>query len=196
MRILGVWRCSILVGISVLLMNGCSTLPDVNTTVDTVPISTQQMDARLNRVVVSIAPVDEQQGAMPAEAEALTPMWRAGVEDALARAQTFMPGAARKVDVQVKVMGFRQSSNADLSVTTSAIASYAVVDVSSGEALWLRGISSSSTVSYQQEPVQAARERASLNNAIQGNIEQFVRLFGHGESTYQRVPDNQLRIQQ
>ena len=71
-----------------------------------------------------------------------------------------------------------------------------MIDSATGEVKWVRGISSSSTVSYQQEPVQSARDRVSLNRAIQANIAQFVQLYGHGEVEYQRVPEGQLRIQQ
>jgi uncharacterized lipoprotein YajG len=183
-------------GILALMLAGCQSEPHVSATVSNVPLSTQKVNAQLGEVLVSIAPVSEQQGYMRPEVQALVPMWRESVMDSLTRSQVFTVGATQKMDVRVKIIQLSQTRNPDLGVSTTAVASYEVIDSATGEVKWVRGISSSSTVSYQQEPVQSARDRVSLNRAIQANIAQFVQLYGHGEVEYLRVPEGQLRIQQ
>ena len=179
-----------------LALTGCQSMPDVDTSVTNVPVSTQKVNASLRQVIVTIAPADERQGIIRPETEALLPMWRSSVMSSLTQAQTLTPGAPNQIDIRVKVIRLDNEQNGDLSITTTSIASYEVIDVSSGQVTWVRGISTSSTVSYQEAAVQGTRERISLNRSIQANIAQFVQLLGNGQVEYQQVPANQFRIQQ
>ena len=76
-------------GILALMLAGCQSEPHVSATVSNVPLSTQKVNAQLGEVLVSIAPVSEQQGYMRPEVQALVPMWRESVMDSLTRSQVF-----------------------------------------------------------------------------------------------------------
>lgn len=179
-----------------LALTGCQALPEVNTTVTNVPMSTQKINAQLGNVTVVIAEQDERRGYMRPEVSALTPQWGSSVVDALTQSGVFTSSAQHVWNVRVKILQLNYTRNADLSVTTHVIASYEVIDPASGELKWIRGISTSSTASYQEAIVQSTRERLSLNRAIQANISQFVQLLGQGQAQSQPVPESQFRFQQ
>lgn len=163
--------CSILVA--------CAPVPNVNAIPPTVPQSAQRINAQLGEVLVAIAPVDEQQGYMPPGIATVTPVWRDGILDALKRSDMFQKGATRRVNIETSIIKLETVQNSDLSATTTVIALYRVIDAASSEVLWLRGISTSATVSYQEATVLPNRERLSLNAAIQNNIVEFIELYGN-----------------
>lgn len=177
-------------------LTACSSPPEVSAVPQTVPQSLEKVDAHLGEVVASIAPLDERQGYMAPDAAALIPIWQTGVADALERSGVFMAGSAHRVNVDVRIIRLDHVQNNDLSVTTTAIAAYRVIDAKTQQVLWIRGISSSSTVAYQEMTVQVTRERLSLNRAIQNNITQFVTLYGHGQRESTPAAPSELRLRQ
>lgn len=179
-----------------LVLTGCQPRPEVNASVHTVPISTQKIDATLELVTVQLAPDHMRQGYLPPETQALTPAWQNSVVDALAQSQIFTPGSPNKVNIQVNIIRLDHKQNDNMDITTTAIASYEVYDASSQQLLWIRGVSTSNTVSYQEATVQGTRERISLNRAIQSNIAKFVELYGQGLPSYTPVPKSEIRIRQ
>lgn len=180
----------------ILVLTGCQPRPEVSASVHTVPISTQKIDATLGQVNVQLAPDHLRQGYLSPETQALTPVWQNGITDALIQSQVFTPGSPNKVNILVNIIRLDNKQNENMDVTTTAVASYEVYDAKTQQLLWVRGISTSNTVSYQEAPVQGTRDRISLNRAIQSNISKFIELYGQGAINHAPVPESELRIRQ
>lgn len=177
-------------------LTACSSPPEFNAVPQTVPQSQIKVDAQLDEVTVAIAPLDAQQGYMAPGTAALIPLWQSGIVDALDRSNVFTAGSPNRVNVEVSIIRLDNVQNNDLSITTTAVAAYRIVDAKTQEVLWVRGISSSSIVSFQEMTTETTRARISLNRAIQNNILQFVTLYGHGQKERTLSPPSELRLRQ
>lgn len=162
------------------VLTACAPVPDFNAAPQMEPQNVQKINAYLGNVSVVIAPTDELLGYIAPSLSAITPAWQGGVVDILKRTDIFQAGATQEVNVEVKIIKLDSIQNTDLSTTSQATAMYRVVDAITHDVLWVRGISSTGTVPYKEQPNPESRERISLNLAVQNNIIQFVLLYANG----------------
>ncbi|MCV4677475.1 UDP-N-acetylglucosamine acyltransferase, partial [Escherichia coli] len=86
-------------------------------------VSQKKIDAEIKSLTVSLARPDEQKGDITAGMEAITPIWRESLQEALDRMTIFRDSSPNTVSLNVKVLALDVPAFG-VSMTTKAIARY------------------------------------------------------------------------
>jgi hypothetical protein len=156
------------------LLSGCAPqIPPLNFSVPNVEASRKQIPAELKAITVTLARPDEAKGDLPFGVEIAAPLWKESLEEALARMALFRDGANKSVTLSVKILGINYPSFG-INFPTTAIARYELLDRSSGAIIYTETIESNAETPGDYSFVGAARQRESINRAIQNNISKFL----------------------
>lgn len=85
-------------------LTGCASVPPLNFSTPNVGVSQKKIDAEIKSLTVSLARPDEQKGDITAGMEAITPIWRESLQEALDRMTIFRDSSPNTVSLNVKVL--------------------------------------------------------------------------------------------
>ncbi|MBQ0213961.1 UDP-N-acetylglucosamine acyltransferase [Proteus vulgaris] len=166
-------RNLLLICFSVIALSGCSSAPPLNFTVQSIQPANHKIDAELKSVSVSLATDAEKKGNIEAGMEILPQLWKASLDDALARNTAFKDDASKKVNIVVKVLAMNLPS-IGTTMTSTSIAQYQIIDRENGKALYTKEISADGVVPFSYSLMGSIRSRESINRAVQNNIAAFL----------------------
>ncbi|HFE3278324.1 UDP-N-acetylglucosamine acyltransferase, partial [Escherichia coli] len=138
-----------------------------------VGVSQKKIDAEIKSLTVSLARPDEQKGDITAGMEAITPIWRESLQEALDRMTIFRDSSPNTVSLNVKVLALDVPAFG-VSMTTKAIARYEIINRANGDIIYTQDIESTGTVPASYAFYGIVRARESVNRAVQNNITQFL----------------------
>lgn len=160
-------------GIAVLLV-GCGSIPPLNFSVPNVGVAHKKIDAELKSMTVTVARPDEKTGDLPPGMETIVPpLWQTSLTEALNKMVIFQDDATKKVNVSVKILKLN-IPNGGASMTTETAARYEIIDRKTGDIIFTQDIASSGTTPFDYAFMGVARQRESINRAVQNNITQFL----------------------
>jgi hypothetical protein len=163
--------------ITVVLLSGCGSIPPLNFSVPNVGVSEKKLDAELRSMTVTIARPDEKTGDLPLGIEQMVPqLWQTALTESLNRMAIFQDDATMKVNLSVKILKL-DVPGAGISFTTETAARYEIMDRKTGDLIFTQDISSSGTTPVDYAFVGVARQRESINRAVQNNITQFLQFL-------------------
>ena len=148
-------RKLLLICFSIIALSGCSSAPPLNFTVQ------------------NIQPTNHKKGNIEAGMEILPQLWKASLDDALARNTAFKDDASKKVNIVVKVLAMNLPS-IGATMTSTSIAQYQIIDRENGKALYTKEISADGVVPFSYSLMGSIRSRESINRAVQNNIAAFL----------------------
>lgn len=157
-----------------ILLSGCGSIPPLNFSVPNVGVSTKKIDAEMKSMTVTIARPDEKTGDLPVGMEQMVPqLWQTALIESLNKMAIFQDDAGKKVNVSVKILKLNVPG-AGISFTTETAARYEIMDRKTGDIIFTQDISSSGTTPFDHAFMGIARQRESINRAVQNNITQFL----------------------
>jgi hypothetical protein len=159
--------------LALFLLAGCGSIPPMNFSVPNVGPSTRKIDADLRAVTVSVARPDEKTGDIPLGVESIVPIWRTSLEEALTRMAIFNEDSKRRVSLQAKILKINMPS-AGITFPTDVDARYEIIDRSTGTIIYTETVSSNGTTPGDYAFMGLARQRESVNRAVQNNISKFL----------------------
>ncbi|MEW0006874.1 UDP-N-acetylglucosamine acyltransferase [Escherichia coli] len=154
-------------------LTGCASVPPLNFSTPNVGVSQKKIDAEIKSLTVSLARPDEQKGDITAGMEAITPIWRESLQEALDRMTIFRDSSPNTVSLNVKVLALDVPAFG-VSMTTKAIARYEIINRANGDIIYTQDIESTGTVPASYAFYGIVRARESVNRAVQNNIRQFL----------------------
>lgn len=150
-----------------------------NFTPANVGLAAKKADADLRTVTVSFAQPDEQIGKVKvARLQAmfstpLPPLWKEGLQDALARSAIFSDNSKNKVSLLVKITEFDPPS-AGLTFPTPVAAKYEILNRENGAIVFTTNIRTIGECELSHDFVGAVRSVEAMNRGVQMNIVQFI----------------------
>lgn len=160
--------------ITAVLLSGCGSIPPLNFSVPDVGVSRKKIDAEMKSMTVTIARPDEKTGDLPVGMEQMVPqLWQTALTESLNRMVIFQDDAPMKVNLSVKILKLNVPG-AGISFTTETSARYEIMDRKTGDLIFTQDISSSGTTPADYAFMGIARQRESINRAVQNNITQFL----------------------
>lgn len=166
------------IGISVLLLNGCTTAP-LNFSPTNIEFSTDNLDGDLRSVNVSIASEKEKTGDLEVGLfgnqyeSSFRTTFKDALEEALTASGLFDPASNTKVSVFAKVLKF-DSPPMGVNFTTDMEVQYKVQNLSTGQIVFLKNISSVGEVDGTYAFLGATRFTEARNRTVQNNISNFI----------------------
>lgn len=177
----------LLASITVLLA-GCGSIPPLNFSTPNVGVSTKKIDAELKSMTVTIARPDEKTGDLPLGIEQNVPqLWTSALTEALNKMAIFQDDAIKKVNLSVKILKMNVPG-AGFSFTTETAARYEITDRKTGDIIFTQDISSAGTTPADYAFAGIARQRESINRAVQNNITQFLQALQNVDVTKPMFP--------
>ena len=156
------------------LLSGCASVPPLNFSVPDVGVSQTKLDAEMRSMTVTIARPDEKTGDLPAGMEQIVPqLWHTALTEALNKMAIFQDDGSKKVNLSVKILKL-EVPGAGASMTTATAAKYEITDRKTGDIIFTQDISSSGVTPWDHAFLGIARQRESINRAVQNNITQFL----------------------
>ena len=157
-----------------ILLSGCGSIPPLNFSAPNVGVSQKKIDAEMKSMTVTIGRPDEKTGDLPAGMETIVPqLWQTALTESLNKMAIFQDDALKKVNLSVKILKLNVPG-AGISFTTEAAARYEIMDRKTGDIIFTQDISSSGTTPMDYAFMGIARQRESINRAVQNNITQFL----------------------
>ena len=160
--------------ITTILLSGCGSIPPLNFSVPNVGVSQKKIDAEMKSMTVTIARPDEKTGDLPVGMEQMVPqLWQTALTESLNKMAIFQDDVAKKVNLSVKILKLNVPGGG-FSFTTETTARYEIMDRKTGDLIFTQDISSSGTTPLDYAYLGIARQRESINRAVQNNITQFL----------------------
>ena len=157
-----------------LLLAACQSMPPVNFSAPNVGYSTKKIDGELKSITVTLARPDEVTGEMPnIDGVHIGQEWQTAIVEAINKMAIFKDDAKKKFSLSVKVTALNISKGG-ITMTSSATATYTIIDRSNGDVIYTRNISSEGVTPLDFALIGAIRVRESVNRAVQNNITQFL----------------------
>ena len=157
-----------------LLLGACANqVPPLNFSVPDVGPSQTKLNAEVKSMTVTLARPDERTGELPAGAVVVPPLWKTALEEALDHMVIFRDDSARKVSISVKVLKM-DIPTAGVSFTTTAAARYEIIDRNNGDVIFTQDVETTGTTPGDYAFLGLARQRESINRAVQNNISRFL----------------------
>lgn len=158
----------------VLIMSGCGSIPPLNFSAPNVGLSQKKIDAEMKSMTVTIARPDEKTGDLPAAMGQLVPqLWQTALTESLNKMAIFQDDATKKVNLSVKILKL-DIPGGGFSFTTQTAARYEIMDRKTGDIIFTQDIASAGTTPADFAFAGIARQRESINRAVQNNITQFL----------------------
>ena len=177
-------------------VTGCKTMQPPNFTPSSVGLASKKADADLRAVTVSFAQPEEQTGKVKvARLQAmfstpLPPLWKEGLQDALARSAIFSDDSKNKVSLLVKITEF-DPPTAGLTFPTPAAAKYEILDRKNGAIVFTTTIRTIGECEVSHDFVGAVRSVEAMNRAVQMNIVQFIQQLEASDLSKPIIPGRQ-----
>lgn len=160
--------------ITAAILSGCGSIPPMNFSVPNVGVSQKKIDAEMKSMTVTIARPDEKTGDLPVGMEQMVPqLWQTALTESLNKMAIFQDDATKKVNLSVKILKLNVPGGG-FSFTTETTARYEIMDRKTGDLIFSQDISSSGTTPLDYAYLGIARQRESINRAVQNNITQFL----------------------
>ena len=167
-------RSRIAVGtLLIALLSGCTSVPPLNFSVQSVSPSTHKVDADLRAVSVSFAAPNEQTGNVPSDGEGIPELWERAVVEAINKSSVFDDESTKKVNLFVKIQEL-DPPVAGVTMVTDASAKYLLVNRKTGETLLEETIITKGIVPPGYAFAGVVRLKESVNRAVQNNIRDFL----------------------
>ena len=164
----------VLIAAIAILISGCAPIPPLNFSVPNVGLSQRKIDAEMKSLTVTIARPDEKTGNLPVGMEVIVPqLWQTALIEATNKMAIFQDDAKMKVNVSVQIRKLN-IDQAGIEFATEAGARYEIMDRKSGDVIFTQEINSVGTVPFGFSAIGIARQRESINRAVQNNITQFL----------------------
>jgi len=176
------------VGLLVLALVGCETMPPMDFTVRDVGIVPIRKNVELKSVTVGFAPQSQQGNVdleyilyatrmgdpLPvSEMKPVQPVWKEGLRDAINRSLIFRDDMPIKVSLSVRITDFYPPGGS-LDGITVAAAIYEIIDRDTGDLLFSELIKSKGVTPFSTALNGWVRLRESANLAIRNNIANFI----------------------
>ena len=159
-------------GFSVFTLQGCTSLPPLDFTVQDVGPMQNRKNAELKSITVGFAPQEQHQGEVEADSF-VPPIWKEALTDALNRSLAFRDDSAQKVNLSVRIVEADvPSMGASMTVTTGAI--YEIMERSTGDLLFAETITTEGVVPFDYAFVGLVRVREAANRSVRNNIAEFI----------------------
>jgi len=155
------------------LFSGCTAVPPLNFSVQSVEPSIHKIDADLRAVSVSFAAPNEQTGDVPSDGEGIPQLWERAVVEAVNKSSVFDDESAKKVNLFVKIQEL-DPPVAGITMVTDASAKYLLVNRKTGETLLEETITTKGVVPPGYAFAGIVRAKESINRAVQSNIRDFL----------------------
>lgn len=160
--------------VAAFLLAGCGSVPPLNFSVPNVGVSQRKIDAEMKSMTVTIARPDEKTGDLPAGMEQMVPqLWQTALTESLNKMAIFQDDATKKVNISVKILKL-EVPGAGASMTTTTAAKYEIIDRKTGDIIFTQDIASTGVTPWDHAYLGVARQRESINRAVQNNITQFL----------------------
>lgn len=156
------------------VLSACGSVPPLNFSVPNVGLSQRKIDAEMKSLTVTIARPDEKTGNLPAGMEQMVPqLWQTALIEATNKMAIFQDDSTKKVNLSVKIRRL-DIPQAGIAFTTETTAIYEIMDRKSGDVIFTQDITSSGSTPFDYSALGLARQRESINRAVQNNITQFL----------------------
>jgi len=157
-----------------ILLSGCAAIPPLNFSVPNVGVSQRKIDADMKSMTVTVARPDEKTGDLPAGMEIIVPqLWQTALLEAINKMAIFRDDAEEKVNLSVKILKL-DIPHFGAAMTTETSARYEIEDRKTGDIIFTQDITSSGTTPFEDSLLGVARQRESVNRAVQNNITEFL----------------------
>jgi len=155
-------------------LSGCGSIPSLNFSVPNVGLAKRKIDAEMKSLTVSIARPDEKTGNLPVGMEQMVPqLWQTALIEATNKMAIFQDDAAMKVNLSVQIRKL-DIDGAGIEFSTRTTARYEIMDRKSGAVIFTQDIDATGSVEFGFSALGVARQRESINRAVQNNITQFL----------------------
>lgn len=167
--------------LAVAVLQGCTSLPPLDFTVQDVGPLTNRKDAELRSITVGFAPQEQHQGQVEADAT-VPPIWKESLIDALNRSLAFRDDALQKVNLSVRIVeADTPAFGASMTVRTGAI--YEIMDRETGDILLSEIITTDGVVPFDYALVGLVRAREAANRSVRNNIAEFINRLEQADLT-------------
>jgi hypothetical protein len=171
-------KLSLLTAVPVLAfgLTGCATIPPLNFNPPNVALADRRLDAELRSTVVTVARPDEKTGPIKFAmqySETIPELWKTAVDDSLDRLLIFRDDAAKKVNLNIKILEW-DTPSFGASMTTVTEARYELVDRNDGTVYFSSDITTKGEVPFNYAFAGVVRAMESANRAVQNNISLFL----------------------
>lgn len=157
-----------------IFLSGCGSIPPLNFSVPNVGLSQRKIDAEMKSLTVTIARPDEKTGNLPVGMEQMVPqLWQTALIEATNKMAIFQDDATRKVNLSVQIRKL-DVDGAGIEFSTRTTARYEIMDRKSGDVIFTQDIEATGIVPFGFSALGVARQRESINRAVQNNITQFL----------------------
>lgn len=154
-------------------LSGCTSVPPLNFSIQSVSPSAHKIDADLRAVSVSFAAPNEQTGEVPSDGEGIPILWERAVVEAVNKSSVFDDESTRKVNLFVKIQELDPPA-AGVTMVTDTSAKYLLVNRKTGETLLEETITTKGVVPPGYAFAGIVRAKESINRAVQNNIRGFL----------------------
>ena len=161
-----------LIGItlSAIFLVGCTTMPPLDMTLQSIPNVTQK-DVELKSITVGY--VAKTRGVTIETNHLVPPAWETALEDAINRTLIFGDDKDRNITISVRIDHFDLPA-AGFAMVSDCGAIYEIIDRSSGEIIFTQSIRTSGTTPMDYAFAGVIRMQESINRCARNNISSFI----------------------